>query len=306
MIYHVPVMLNEVMSYLMTDPNGKYIDCTLGGGGHSESILSALNEEGRLISIDQDEDAIAYAKKRLERFKNFEIAYGNFADMKTICAFEENTVHGILMDLGVSSYQIDEASRGFSFGQNGPLDMRMDQDQYFSAQDLVNTYSENELKSIFWQYGEEKFSSKIAKKIVEERKKSEIETTEELKNIINSVVHGKAVVKSQARIFQAIRIEVNRELDALKKALEAAFDMLANGGRLVVMSYHSLEDRIVKQFIMNNEKKINPELPFDLADGKFYLKRIVKKAISASEDELQVNNRSRSAKLRIAEKYREN
>jgi 16S rRNA (cytosine1402-N4)-methyltransferase len=305
MTYHVPVMLKEVMNYLLTNPDGKYIDCTLGGGGHSEAILKEMSEKGVLIGIDQDEDAIAFAKERLNKYDNFEIAYGNFSEMKTITSFNEGTVTGVLMDLGISSYQIDEASRGFSFQQNGPLDMRMDRDQYFTAQDLVNTYTENELKRIFWQYGEEKLSGKIAKKIVSERKDGEIATTEELKNIINSVVFGKAQIKSQARIFQAIRIEVNRELDSLKKALDAAFEMLELGGRLVIMSYHSLEDRIVKQFIMSKEKKINPELPFDLLDDKSYLKRIFKKAMMASDQELEMNNRSRSARLRVAEKYKE-
>jgi 16S rRNA (cytosine1402-N4)-methyltransferase len=303
MTYHIPVLLKECIENLIIEKSGVYIDGTLGGGGHSEEILKSISESGKLYSIDQDIDAINFAKKRLAHFGNFQICQGNFRYIKELTYLGENSVDGILLDLGVSSYQLDEGSRGFSFQADAELDMRMNKNQSLSAHEIVNNYSEKELTRIFFEYGEEKNSRKIARAIVNSRIEKSINTTSELAKIIEKNIPKKFVQKSLARIFQAIRIEVNGELDALKEVLESSFYLLKKGGRLVIMSYHSLEDRIVKQFIA---RKANPSayedilLPNDTVSPD--LKKITRKPILASDEEISLNSRSRSAKLRVAEK----
>ncbi|MCB0280204.1 MAG: 16S rRNA (cytosine(1402)-N(4))-methyltransferase RsmH [Calditrichaeota bacterium] len=299
--YHSPVLLNESIEWLVTDPTGIYIDCTLGGGGHSMAILEKL-KGGKLFSIDRDADAISFAQKRLTHSNNSFIRQGRFSEMDELCELADNSVAGVLMDLGVSSWQINSGERGFSFQADGPLDMRMNREQPFSAYDLVNTYDLNELKHVFYRYGEEKKSQQIAKQIIARRNEKPIETTAELKSCIVAVVKGKEQVKSLARVFQAIRIEVNREMEELETALKTAFRLLANKGRLVVISYHSLEDRIAKQFMRSQTKQINTELPFDPESTADELKIVTKKPVLPSNQEINENSRSRSARLRVAEK----
>lgn len=303
MSYHVPVMLQECIDYLIEDKAGIYIDCTLGGGGHSEKILQTILSEGQLYSIDQDPDAWEVSTKRLGHFNNFNLCKANFSEIDSSTGLEENSVDGILMDLGVSSFQLDEATRGFSFQSSAKLDMRMDSSSEFSAYDVVNSYEQHDLVRIFFKYGEEKQSKKIAQNIINARNTKPIESTKEFADVVGSCLPEKFRTKSLARIFQAVRIEVNHELDVLETALEKSFKLLKNGGRLVVMSYHSLEDRIVKQFIAEKEKGAdNFDLPvaIDIDIDKF--KRITRKPIIASSEEIAQNVRARSAKLRVAEK----
>jgi 16S rRNA (cytosine1402-N4)-methyltransferase len=301
--YHVPVMLNECLDALLVNPTGIYIDCTLGGGGHSEAILERLGGQGHLYAIDQDMEAIEASRKRLEKFENLSICFGNFFAMKNVTELESGTVDGILMDLGVSSHQIDADYRGFSFQQDAELDMRMNTRLKISAKDVVNMYSYGELRRIFFQFGEEKHSAKIASAIIKQREIKPLERTAELANCIESVVFGQKKTKSVARIFQAIRIEVNKEMDALQQALDAAFDLLKHKGRLVIMSYHSLEDRPVKQFMKSKMSEYyNPARPFDAELYDTYFNILTKKPVVATEGEQDENPRSRSAKLRVAEK----
>ena len=304
---HYSVMLNEAIDGLDIKSNGIYVDCTLGYGGHSSEILKRLTT-GHLYCFDQDEEAIKYSKERLEKINNkFTIIYSNFADLKKKLKEQKITkVDGILFDLGLSSPQIDDASRGFSFMQDAPLDMRMDLNNKLDAKKVVNTYSIEELTNIFYLYGEEKMSKIIAKKIVATRLDKEIETTSELVKVIASAVGAKYFNKNhpERQIFQAIRIEVNSELTVLSKVLPDAIDLLNKGGRMCVITFHSLEDRIVKQ-IFKKESEIDelvkglPEIPKEYMPK---LKLVNKKPILPSELELKDNSRSKSAKLRIVER----
>lgn len=296
---HIPVMLSECMDGLITDPNGIYIDGTLGGGGHSKEILNHLNTDGHLFSIDQDDDAIAAATAYIGDDKRFTILKGNFGYLTTLLPPPNHgQVTGILLDLGVSTHQIKEGERGFSFQEDGPLDMRMGNLTQLTAYDVVNNYEYEQLRDIIFHYGEEKASRKIARAIIDSRP---IETTNELRKVIAEVVNQKFLVKTLARVFQAIRIEVNQELEVLKDVLVQSLEVLKSGGRLVIMSYHSLEDRLVKRFLKagNFEGKIEKDF-FGNDLSPFRL--INRQVITPSQDEVTKNPASRSAKLRIAEK----
>lgn len=306
---HYSVMLSECIDGLNIDPNGIYVDCTAGGGGHSIEILKRL-EQGKLISIDQDDNALIACKKRFVGYeKNSILIKRNFVELKNILdSLNINSVDGVLMDLGVSSHQLDTAERGFSYNSDAELDMRMDPHSPFSAYDVVNTYSEENLYNIIKNYGEEKFASLIAKKIVKEREITPIKTTFELANIIKNAIPVAAAKKEAQhpakRTFQAIRIEVNHELDVIEPAIRVGIQALKKGGRIVIMTFHSLEDRIVKT-LFNNEAQgcICPkDFPVCICGNKPKLKVITKKPIIAGEKELKENSRSKSAKLRIAEK----
>ena len=306
---HYSVMLNECIDALDIKPNGIYVDCTAGGGGHSEAILERL-DGGRLISLDQDDEAIETCKKRLARFgERSIIVKSNFSELERVLN-ELEIVHidGVLMDLGVSSHQLDTPSRGFSYNSDAELDMRMNPRSPFSAYDVVNTYSEQELKKIIFDYGEERFAPQIARKIVLAREENPIKTTLELASIIkNAIPVGAAKKESQhpaKRTFQAIRIEVNHELDVITPAIETAVSRMNIGGRIAIMTFHSLEDRIVKTKYNDYAKACTcpANFPVCVCGNKAKLKVITKKPIIANNEELNENARSRSAKLRVAEK----
>lgn len=298
---HTPVLLNETIEHLITTPTGTYIDATCGLGGHSLEILKRLDPKGSLYTFDLDPRAQAYAKERLSEYGNVHFINKNFEKVR-MAMFAEGVEHidGILYDLGVSSMEIDSADRGFSFMQDGPLDMRMG-DSGMTAADIVNTYSIEDLTRIFRDYGEERFSGRIARRIVETRPYSR---TLPLVECIKSIIKGPYTIKTLARIFQALRIEVNHELDAIKKSLSDALDMMNPGGRMVVISFHSLEDRIVKQFFQEavTDCICPPEVPICVCDHKATAKKITKKPIIPTDEEIQTNPRSRSAKCRVIEK----
>lgn len=306
---HKSILLNECMEGLSIKPDGVYVDGTLGGGGHSFHILERLNEKGRLIGIDQDEDAIEAATKRLAQFeKQVTIVRDNYEHFQEILsALSISEVDGILLDLGVSSYQFDEADRGFSYRFDAPLDMRMDNRQDFTARDLINNYSETELYHIIRDYGEDKFAKNIAKHIVMERAKKPIETTGELAEIVSHAIPMKIRVAGghpAKRTFQAIRIALNRELDVLKDSLDGMMRSLKPGGRLCIITFHSLEDRIVKQCFKTAEDPCICPKDFPVCScGRKSLGRVItRKAILPSESEQEENPRSKSAKLRIFER----
>jgi len=306
---HFSVMLNECIEFLSIKPDGIYVDCTAGGGGHSEEILKRL-VDGKLISIDQDDDALATCKVKFEKYgERSVLVKNNFSNLASILdELNISKVDGVLMDLGVSSYQLDTAERGFSYNSEAPLDMRMDKQNPFSAYDVVNTYSESELKRIIFDYGEEKFASSVAKKIVLQRQAKPIETTTELASVIKSAIPVAAAKKEAQhpakRTFQAIRIEVNKELDVINPAIEAAVSRLNVGGRIVIMTFHSLEDRLVKNKFLSYVKACTcpPDFPVCVCGNKSQLKIVSKKPITASAEELSKNSRSKCAKLRVAEK----
>lgn len=292
-------MLQECMDYLLIEDNGIYIDGTLGGGGHSKEILSRIGTEGKLFSIDQDDEAIAAASARIGDDPRFTILKGNFGYLATLLPPQlHGQVAGILLDLGVSTHQIKEGERGFSFQEDGPLDMRMGNLTGVSAYEVINNYEYETLRDIIFHYGEEKASRQIARAIIEARP---IETTGQLRKVISDVVNKKFEVKSLARVFQAIRIEVNQELEVLKQVLEQSLEVLKPGGRLVVMSYHSLEDRLVKRFFKagNFEGKVEKDF---YGNDISPLKTVVRQVITPSDSEIAVNPAARSAKLRVAER----
>ncbi len=305
---HKSVLLDECIEGLNIRKNLIYVDGTLGGGGHSYQILKKLNKTGLLIGIDRDKDALDAAKKRLSEFNNFKLVHDNHSNIKNILSsLNVNGVDGILLDLGVSSYQLDEPSRGFSYMNDAPLDMRMNREDKLSAYDVVNTYSEESLTNIFKNYGEEKYSKLIAKKICEARKVQNINTTFELVDIIKSAMPKKALTEKQhpaKRVFQAIRIEVNSELTLLKKAVEDSVMSLNKGGRLLIITFHSLEDKIVKHTFEELEGRCTcpKDFPICVCGCKSYGKIITKKPIIASDKEIEENPRARSAKLRIFER----
>jgi 16S rRNA (cytosine1402-N4)-methyltransferase len=308
---HKSVLLDECIDGLNIKSDGIYIDGTLGGGGHSSEILKKLNVNGTLIGIDQDQEAIKAAGKRLSDIESkakLILVNTNFEDIKEVCLDNDITgVDGILLDLGVSSFQLDESSRGFSYQHNAELDMRMDTRNDFSAVNVVNEYTESELTKVIRDYGEENWASRIAKFIVEARKVKSIDTTFELVEIIKTAIPSAARRDGPhpaKRTFQAIRIEVNGELRILKQAVEDCFEVLNRNGRLCVITFHSLEDRIVKDVISNLSRSCTcpKEIPICICGGKAKTKKISKKPIIASEKELLENPRARSAKLRIAEK----
>ncbi|SKA77071.1 16S rRNA (cytosine1402-N4)-methyltransferase [Clostridium sp. USBA 49] len=305
---HVSVLLNETINGLNIKEDGVYVDCTLGGAGHSEKILKKLSKSGKLIGIDQDQDALKAAQKRLSNYDNVVFVHDNFLNINSILnELNIDKVDGILMDLGVSSYQLDEAERGFSYMKDSFLDMRMNRESELSAFDVVNSYSEEKLYKLIKDYGEEKFAKRIAKFIVEKRKEKDINTTFELVDIIKNAIPAKARREGPhpaKRTFQAIRIEVNKELEILGKAIEDSVERLKVGGRISIITFHSLEDRIVK----NKYKELeNPcicpkNFPICVCGKSPKLKIITRKPIEPSEEEILNNPRSRSAKLRVAEK----
>lgn len=305
---HVSVLLNECLDALNIKEDGIYVDGTLGGAGHSSEILKRLSQEGRLIGIDQDTDALKAAQNRLQNFNNVTFVHNNFHNIKQILdELDIEEVDGILMDLGVSSYQLDKGERGFSYMKDAPLDMRMNRDNEFSAYDVVNTYSEEELYRIIRDYGEEKFAKRIATFIVNARVEKNIETTLELVEIIKNAIPAKARREGPhpaKRTFQAIRIEVNSELSILNRAIEDGVDKLSKGGRMAIITFHSLEDRIVKNKFRDLAVSCRcpREFPICVCGEKAKVKVISRKAIEPTKEEVEINPRSRSAKLRVIEK----
>jgi 16S rRNA (cytosine1402-N4)-methyltransferase len=293
-MYHNPVLLKESVDALVTNPDGIYVDCTFGGGGHSREILSRLSEKGRLFSFDQDLDAL----KNTIDDPRFTLVNQNFRFLEnSMLAYGISQVDGILADLGVSSHQFDEAERGFSTRSNAPLDMRMNVMQGLDAKKIINDYEEEELADIFYHYGELREARKLAREIVHHRKSKKIETTEDLKNLFSYVPAFKQN-KFFAQVFQAIRIEVNQELEVLKEMLVQSYKILKVEGRLVVISYHSLEDRLVKRFLKNGMFEGEPQRDIYGNYAKAF-ELLKTKAIIPDDKEIEENSRARSAKMRI-------
>ena len=306
---HVSVLLQETVDGLNVKPDGIYVDGTLGGGGHSYEVCTRLGAKGSIIGIDQDEAAIEAASIRLKDFgEKVTIVRSNYCDMKSrLHELGIDKVDGIMLDLGVSSYQLDTADRGFSYREDAPLDMRMDQRSEMTARDIVNDYSEMDLYRVIRDYGEDKFAKNIARHIVRERAKRPIETTGELTEVIRHAIPMKFQKKTghpAKRTFQAIRIELNRELDVLRDSLYDMIDMMNPGGRLCIITFHSLEDRIVKSAFKKNENPCTCPSDFPVCVcGKVSKGRVItRKPILPSEEEMEVNSRSKSAKLRIFER----
>ena len=305
---HISVLLNECLEGLNIKENGIYVDGTLGGAGHSSEILKRLSNEGRLIGIDQDTDALKAAKERLKNYSNVTFVHSNFSSIENVLNnLNIDGVDGILMDLGVSSYQLDEGERGFSYMKDAPLDMRMNRENDFSAYNVVNEYSEEDLYRIIRDYGEEKFAKRIASFIVENRQEKNIETTLELVEIIKNAIPAKARREGPhpaKRTFQAIRIEVNSELSILNKTIEDGVEKLNKGGRMAIITFHSLEDRIVKNKFRDLAVSCRcpKEFPVCVCGEKAKVKIISRKAIEPTKEEVEINPRSRSAKLRVIEK----
>ena len=306
---HTSVLLWETIENLEIKPDGIYVDGTLGGGGHSFHICEKLGENGRLIGIDQDADAICAATKRLEQFSDkVSVVRNNYCNMKAaLSELGIDKVDGIVLDLGVSSFQLDSVERGFSYKYDTALDMRMDTRQTLTARDIVNDYSEMELFRIIRDYGEDQFAKNIAKHIVAERSKAPIETTYQLNEIIKASIPAKFRQNGHPskKTFQAIRIECNRELDVLKETMDDMISLLKDGGRLCIITFHSLEDRIAKSAFKKYENPCEcpPGFPVCVCGKKQLGKVISRKPILPSEEEMEVNSRSKSAKLRVFEKY---
>ncbi|MBU0478177.1 16S rRNA (cytosine(1402)-N(4))-methyltransferase RsmH [bacterium] len=289
---HIPVLLNEVLTLLCIKPEGIYIDCTIGEGGHAEALLNVIHPKGFLIGIDCDKSVLEITGRRLGKFAgSFKLVHDNFLNIADICSqLNIKAVDGIIFDVGMSSYQIDDPERGFSFNKNGPLDMRMDRSSNLTAQSLINSLSYDELTEIFFKYGEERYSRRIASRIITERKKGSIQTTGELVAVIKKAIPLKRYrIHPGTRVFQALRIATNNELEDLSTAVTHGFSLLKKEGRMCIISFHSLEDRIAKnkfrEFKMNGQAKI-----------------ITKKPLTPTREEIDRNIRSRSAKLRVIEK----
>ena len=304
--YHKPVLYNETIENIIDKRPLIYVDCTLGGGGHTEGILQNSTEDSKVIAIDQDDQAIKFAKKRLEKYENkLQIFKDNFKNLDTVIylgGYEK--VDRILMDIGVSSTQLDDVERGFSYKYEAKLDMRMNRDLKISAWDVVNKFSEKEIADIIYKYGEEPKSRKIAKNIVEYRKNKNIDTTIELSNIVIKSI-GKSMKKHPSkRTFQAIRIFVNKELEVLEEAMDKAVNLLNDKGKLLIITFHSLEDRMVKEKFRNYENPCTcpSDFPVCICGNKSLGKVLTKKPIVAKDEELNENNRAHSAKLRIFER----
>lgn len=307
---HKSVLLKETIENLNIKPDGIYVDGTLGGGGHAYEVCKRLSSKGRFIGIDQDEDAIKAATRRLLEFEDkVQIIRSNYCDMREALAdIGVYKVDGIVLDLGVSSYQLDDPERGFTYRvEDAPLDMRMDRRQEFTAKELINTYSEMELYRIIRDFGEDKFAKNIAKHIVAARAKKPIETTGELTEIIKAAIPAKIRMNAghpAKRTFQAIRIELNKELEVLQNSLEDMIDLLNSGGRICIITFHSLEDRIVKSIYKKSENPCTcpSDFPICVCGKKSLGKVITRKPIIPTEEELEYNSRSKSAKLRVFEK----
>ena len=305
---HVPVLFDEVMEALAVKPDGTYVDGTAGGGGHSSGICERLSEKGHLVAVDRDTEALEAARKRLEPYAcRRTFVHANYSDIAAIAAAAGGRVQGILLDLGVSSYQLDNPERGFSYMNDAPLDMRMDASDRLTAWEVVNGYSEAELARIIKDYGEERWARRIAEFIVRERKNSPIDSTDRLTGVIKAAIPAKARRSGPhpaKRTFQAIRIEVNNELGHLREAVEKLPDLLESGGRIAIITFHSLEDRIVKTEF---ERRLDPctcpkEFPVCVCGKKADVKRVTRKPVVPTQEETEENPRARSAKLRVLEK----
>lgn len=309
MFHHITVLKEEAVEALHIRPDGIYIDCTLGGAGHSSLIASRLDEQGRLIAIDQDDRALSNAREKLAVFgERVTLVKSNFRYLKEVASkLELPGVDGVLFDLGVSSPQLDEGERGFSYNADAPLDMRMDQDSPLTAGEIINEWDEEEIAKIIWEYGEEKFSRRIARQIISEREKQEIVTTGQLVEIIKTAIPAPARrtrPHPAKRTFQAIRIAVNDELEAFRQAITAAIELLRPGGRVSVITFHSLEDRICKQAFLQYAQGCicPPSFPQCVCNHQPTVRIITRKPVVPSESELELNPRARSAKLRVVEK----
>lgn len=308
--YHVPIMLSEALDLLKPERGGIYVDGTLGGGGHSGGILSRLPKSGHLYGIDRDTEAIDEAVTALAEYDNFTAIHGNFFDMKSLLAARNITgVDGVMLDLGVSSHQLDDGDRGFSYNCDAKLDMRMNRNDAFSAYDVVNGYSQQQLRDVIKNYGEERYSSRIASAICTARSKKSVETTLELSDIIKSAIPAAARREGPhpaKRTFQAIRIEVNGELKGLEAAIRSAVDLLNPDGVIAIISFHSLEARIVKTTLRSlaNPCTCPKEAPVCVCGKKPVVELITRKPITPSDNELEINPRSRSAELRAAKKIK--
>lgn len=304
-IHHTPVLLDECLNLLITDPSGVYFDGTLGFGGHSQGILNKLNDEGRLVATDFDKDAFNFSMKRFESDRRANLYNFNFSLIDVIAKIESlEFFDGILADLGVSSYQLDNADSGFSYRSDTKLDLRMDKSRSISAADIINTYSEEELANIIFNFGEERNSRKIARRIAEKRSVEMIKRTGQLTDIISEIVPPNYRMKTLSRVFQALRIFVNDELDNLKSFLTHSIEVMKKGSRLVIISYHSLEDRIVKEFFKEQTVEyLNPKIdPVGIMKKEAKLKILTKKPVLPTANEIEENFRARSAKMRAAER----
>jgi len=302
--YHIPVLREEVARYLLHKNDGIYVDGTLGGGGHAEYLLGQLNSNACYIGIDQDSDAITFARNRLSHYQNVIFEQSNFKDTHSVLGkLNIHYIDGFFLDLGISSHQIENPMRGFTYMNDGPLDMRMDQRQSSSAYNLLNESSETDLKTIFRDFGEERYAGRIAQRISRAREKQPIQTSKQLCRIIDEAVSKGPPIKSYARIFQALRIAVNAELTILDSTLKNCLTFIRNEGRLVIITYHSLEDRIVKSFLKQQENPCvcPPEFPHCVCGSKPRVKILTKRPVKANENEIRLNARARSAHLRAGE-----
>ncbi len=301
--FHTPVLVDTVLQFLITTPSGIYIDGTVGGGGHSEAILKRLDKDGKLIGIDRDEDAVAYCQSRFSLYtKQVQILHGELAEIDhllTDVGIEQ--IDGLLLDLGVSSYQIDMPERGFSYLSDAPLDMRMDRSTGRTARDIVNNYPEQQLADIFFRYGEERYARKIAREIIKKRKKKPIERTKELSDMVRQVTPHRWQIKTLSRVWQALRVEVNNELEQLRIGLERIFPFLKSEGRIVVLSYESLTDRMVKRFFRGEEPSFSKK-EIGIPNSLFSFRVLTRRVVRPTEKEINRNPRAKSAKLRAAEK----
>ncbi|PKK90649.1 MAG: 16S rRNA (cytosine(1402)-N(4))-methyltransferase [Candidatus Wallbacteria bacterium HGW-Wallbacteria-1] len=306
--HHVPVLARQALDFLNVQRGGTYIDCTAGGGGHTSLLLAGAGSDGRVLALDRDEDACSTLRLLGSEHPGLTVIQSDFADLALAAEKADfRDVNGILFDLGVSSHQLDTPERGFSFLRSGPLDMRMSRQQELTAADVVNTYSENELRRILREYGEEKFAGKIASRICARRKVKEFENTLELAETVQMAVPRSKWPKNinvATRTFQAIRIEVNSELEIIEKAIRQAVNLLAPGGRIAVISFHSLEDRIVKLTFrdLTGRCQCPPGIPLCRCGVGAQLRVLSSKPVTADEEEMAVNPRSRSAKMRVGEK----
>lgn len=295
-IKHIPVLLDQSIDQLITDPNGIYVDCTFGRGGHSRKILERLSDKGKLIAFDLDNEAMEESKSIKK--KNFQFHKTNFSQIENF--FEDDSLMGVLIDCGVSSPQLDKPERGFSFQKDGPLDMRFNKDQELTCSDIIENYSEKELSQILWKLGEEEESRRIAKFIVKRREVKRFESTTDLANLIELAKRKRTKKHSATKSFQALRMAVNSELENLSKCLEVLKTKLKRSGKLVVISFHSLEDRIAKQTFKTQPNLVEKKIPIfnDITQEKF----TVSKVLLATDDEISMNPRSRSAKMRVIKK----
>jgi len=304
-MHHVPVMLDEVLDFLIVNSEGNYFDGTLGFGGHSSKILQKLDSNAKLIATDKDEDAFKYCKEKFSSDNRVTIYNTSFTKIRTIYLLENiEGFDGIFADLGVSSYQFDNKESGFTYREETVLDLRMDKTVGKPAYEFLNTAKQEEIANVLFQFGEEKKSRRIARKIAQERDTASIKTTTQLKELVEAVIPRQHLNKTLSRIFQALRIYVNNELDELKEFLSQSVELLNSGGRIAILSYHSLEDRIVKEFFKYEALTCicPPEIPVCVCDKESRLKILTKKPLLPSEEEIKINPRARSAKLRVAEK----